>query len=138
MLRSILAVISGSVVWMITALGTDSILMALAPSWFDAGGRVESVPVLLFMASYSLLFSVLGGYVTALLARRREVLHAFILGVLQLAMGVAATVKFYDTAPLWFHLIILVLLVPANVLGGQLRVMRKRKGGRGSRAFVAA
>ena len=138
MLRSILAVIAGSVVWMITALGTDSVLMALAPAWFDGNGRVESVPVLLFMAFYSLLFSVLGGYVTALLARRREVLHAFILGLLQLAMGIAATVKFYDTAPFWYHALFLVLLVPANVLGGQLRVMQKRKQARGGRAFAAA
>ncbi len=138
MLRSILAVIAGSVVWMITALGMDSILMALAPSLFDANGRVESVPALLFMAFYSVLFSILGGYVTALLARRRELLHAFILGLLQLAMGIAATIKFWDTAPLWFHLLILVLLVPANVFGGQLRIRQKRKGARGGRAFVAA
>jgi len=137
MLRSILAVILGSVVWMITALGTDSILMALKPSWIDANGRVESVPALLFMAFYSLLFSVLGGYVTALIARRREVLHAFILGLLQLAMGIVATVKFFDTAPLWFHLLFLVLLVPANVLGGQLRARQKRRDGR-TRAFAAA
>jgi hypothetical protein len=127
MFRSVLAIIAGSVVWMVTALGTDAVLMSLAPSWFSEGGRVESVPLLLFMISYSLLFSVLGGYITALIARRKEIQHALALGVLQFLMGIVATIKFFDTAPLWFHVLFLTLLIPANVLGGQLRAMQKRK-----------
>lgn len=134
MVRSILAVIAGSVVWMITALGMDAVLMSLAPSWFGPNGKVESTPILLFMMSYSLLFSVLGGYVTALVARRKEVLHAFVLGLLQLVMGVVATVQFFDTAPWWFHISLLTLLIPANVLGGQLRASQKRRRGRGALA----
>ena len=129
MWRSILAVIAGSITWMVTALGTDAVVMSLFPHWYNNGGRVESVPVLLFAASYSLLFSVLGGYVTALIARRSEVKHAFILGVLQLLMGIMATIKFWDTAPAWYHVTFLALLIPANLLGGQLRVMQKHKTG---------
>ncbi|MBV9959380.1 MAG: hypothetical protein JO360_13220, partial [Acidobacteria bacterium] len=66
MLRSILAVIAGSVTWMVTALGTDALMMSLYPHLYNGGGRVENVPLLLFSGFYSLLFSVLGGYVTAL------------------------------------------------------------------------
>ena len=127
MLRSILAVIAGSVTWMLTALGTDSLLMSMFPQWYNAGGRVESVPILLFTGFYSLLFSVLGGYVTALIAGRSELQHVFILGVLQFLMGIVATIKFWDTAPVWYHIIFLALLIPANMLGGQLRLMRKIK-----------
>lgn len=127
MLRSILAVIAGSITWMVTALGTDAIVMSLFPQWYNNGGRVESVPVLLFAGFYSLLFSVLGGYVTALIARRSEMLHVFILGVLQLLMGIMATIKFWDTAPVWYHLTFLALLIPANLLGGQWRLMQKTK-----------
>lgn len=127
MLRSILAVIAGSVTWMVTALGMDALLMSLFPHWFNAGGRVESVPVLLFSGFYSLFFSVLGGYVTALIAGRSEMPHAFILGVLQLLMGIIATIKLWETAPVWYHLTFLVLLVPANLLGGQLRLMQKSR-----------
>lgn len=127
MLRSILAVIAGSLTWMVTALGSDALLMAFAPHWFQASGRVESVPVLLLMMTYSLAFSVLGGYVAALIAARREVLHAFALGLLQLAMGIVATIQFWATAPAWFHIVFLLLLVPANVLGGYLRAGQKRR-----------
>jgi hypothetical protein len=127
MLRSILAVIAGSITWMVTALGMDLVMMTLLPHLYGAGGRVESVPLLLFSGFYSLLFSVLGGYVTALIARRSELQHVFILGVLQLVMGVVATIKMWDTAPVWYHIVFLTLLIPANLLGGQLRLMQKSK-----------
>ncbi|HEX8492046.1 MAG TPA: hypothetical protein VF658_04335 [Pyrinomonadaceae bacterium] len=127
MVRSILAVIAGSVTWMVTALGMDTILMSLTPHWFGPNGKVESVPLMLFMMSYSLLFSALGGYVAALIARRKEILHAFVLGVIQLLMGIVATIYFFDTAPLWWHLTFLALLIPANVFGGWLRLNQKDK-----------
>jgi hypothetical protein len=121
MLKSILAVIAGSVVWMATALGTDVFLMNVFPNWFGEGGRVDSVPVLLLMMCYSLGFSVLGGYVTGLIAGRAEVKHALALGLLQLAMGAVATAQHWDQAPAWYHVVFLALLVPANLLGGYLR-----------------
>jgi len=136
MIRSIIAVIAGSVVWMVTALGMDEVLRKLIPNSFGTKGEVESVPLLLFMLSYTLLFSVLGGYVTAYIARRKEIQHALILGVLQLAMGIMATIQFFDTAPLWFHLTFLLLLVPANIAGGQLRIMQQQNPGRGVRATI--
>ena len=136
MIRSIIAVIAGSVIWMVTALGMDGVLMSLMPAWFGANGKVESVPLMLFMMSYSLLFSVLGGFVTASIARRKEIQHALALGGLQLAMGIIATVQFYDTAPLWYHVMFLMLLVPANIFGGQLRTMQKRNSSHGARVAI--
>ncbi|HEY0078758.1 MAG TPA: hypothetical protein VGB73_08945 [Pyrinomonadaceae bacterium] len=132
MLRSILAVIAGSVVWMVTALGTDAILMSLWPQAYSAGGRVESVPLLLFTMFYAVLFGVLAGYVTAVIARRAEVKHALALGILQLLMGIVATINFWDTAPAWYHLIFLALVTPSNLLGGWLRANRRRKLGAGA------
>ena len=126
MLRSILAVIAGVVVWMVTAFGTDMIVFRLFPQFVDsATRRVDNVPLLFLMLAYCLAYSVLGGYVTGTIARRREVPHAFVLGLLQLAMGTAATVANWETAPAWFHLALLALLVPANVAGGQWRAVSK-------------
>lgn len=133
MIRSILAVIAGSVTWMVTALGMDAVLMKFTPLSFGTKGEVESVSMLLFMLSYSLLFSVLGGYVAAYIAGRKEIQHAFALGVLQLTMGIMATVQFFDTAPLWFHVACMSLIVPANVAGGWLRLMQKQNSGYGAR-----
>ena len=127
MLRSILSVIAGSVTWMVTALGTDFLLMTLGPQWFHENGRVENVPLLFFILSYALAYSVLGGYVTAWIAGRKEILHALALGVIQLAMGIVATISHSDAAPIWYHALFLVLLIPANVLGGYLRANRSRR-----------
>lgn len=124
-LRSILAVIAGSVTWMVTALGTDNLLATVRPEWFGAEGRVEDVPVLLFLLSYSLAFAVLAGYVTGWIARLKEIQHTLALGVVQLAMGIAATVVYFDVAPAWYHFTFLTLLIPAHVLGGWLRKRRR-------------
>ena len=134
MLRSILAVIAGSVVWMAVALGLDFLLMSLFPHWADSRGRVESVPVLFLMLSYSTATEVLAGYVTGRVARRREVAHALVLGLLQLTMGAVATVRMWDTAPAWWHAALLALVVPATVAGGQWRALHKSRRGVGAAA----
>ena len=71
------------------------------------------------------------------MARRREIAHAFVLGLVQLAMAVVATINFWDDAPAWYHLTFLALLVPANVLGGRLRLSQKA-GTAGRRSMAAA
>ena len=127
MLRSILAVVAGSAVWTMMWLGSNAALMGLFPQWYGDGGRVESVPVLLFVILRSVIFSVIAGYITALVARRKGIKHALALGILQLALGLIATAQFYHAAPLWYHVVFLLLLIPANVLGGQLRVIQRRR-----------
>lgn len=127
MLRSILAVAAGSVVWVVVALGLDFLLVSLFPHWADPRGRAESIPVLFLMLSYSTGTEALAGYVTGWVARRREVMHALTLGLLQLVMGVVATVKMWDTAPAWWRVAILLLVVPATVAGGQWRVLSKSR-----------
>lgn len=129
MLRSILAVIVGSITWMVTALGTDKLINTFLPHWYNDGGMIESIPILLFAMSYSLLFSVLGGYVTALIAQRSEIKHAFILGILQFVMAIMATIQFWNTVRPWYHITFLVLLIPANLLGGYLRLIQKSNAG---------
>jgi hypothetical protein len=127
MLRSIPAVAAGSVVWMVIALGLDFLLISMFPHWADSRGRVESVPVLFLMLSYSTGTEVLAGYITGWIARRREVMHALVLGLLQLAMGIVATIKMWETAPAWWHVAILALVVPATVAGGRWRALRKSR-----------
>ena len=130
MLRNILAVIAGSLIWTVMWLGSNAILMSFFPDWYR--GRIESVPVLLFTLLRSLIFSIIAGYLTALIAKRQEIQCALALGVLQLALGIIATVQFYESAPLWYHLLFLVLLIPGNLLGGQLRIIQRGRVVRGS------
>ena len=125
MIRSIFAVIAGSVVWTMMWLGSNALVMSLFPDWYGEGGKVESVPVLLFTILRSVILSLLAGYITAFIARRSEIKHSFALGVLQLVLGIMATIQSYDVAPLWYHALFLTLLIPSNVFGGWLRVTQK-------------
>ena len=46
------------------------------------------------------------------------------MGVLQLAMGIAAELANFDALPLWYHIAFLLLLIPGNLFGGLLHSRR--------------
>ena len=66
-------------------------------------------------------FHVLVGYLAATIARRREIAHALALGILQLTIGIAVQLQYWEVMPLWYHLLFLGLIVPTCVLGGRIR-----------------
>jgi hypothetical protein len=123
MLRSILAVIAGSAVWTVLWLGSNVVLSTLLPSQLKVS-RVESVPAMLLLIVLSVIFSIIAGYVTAQLARRKEIAHTWALGVLQLSMGIAAQLSYFDVLPVWYHITFLLLLIPGNLFGGLLRTRK--------------
>jgi hypothetical protein len=127
MLRSILAVVAGNILWTVLWLGLNAVLASLYPQSFDGKSRIESVPLLLFILLCSVVLSVIAGYLTALIARRSEMAHAFALGLLQLALGIFFQTQSWNLLPVWYHLTFLALLIPANLLGGQWRLMQKTK-----------
>lgn len=121
MLRSILSVVAGNVVWTILWLIINGVLAKLYPQSFDGNTRIESAPLLSFLLVYSVILSVIAGYVTAAIAKRNEIAHAFALGVLQLAMGIFFQSQAWHLLPVWYHLSFLFLLIPGNLLGAILR-----------------
>lgn len=123
MIRSILAVIAGSVVWTILWLGSHAVLSNVMPNQLKVS-RVESVPALLLLIVLSVTFSIIAGYVTAQIARRKEMTHVWALGILQLAMGIAAQLSYFDVLPVWYHITFLLLLIPGNLIGGLLRTRK--------------
>ena len=129
MLRSIAAIVIGFVVIGALAFGADAALRAAMPSAFSPTGRVDSVPILLLMQAYVIVFAVTGCYLTARLAPNRPLRHALILGLLGLAFNIAGTVSMWHTAPAWYHVLALALVLPAAWLGGRLREMQLERSG---------
>jgi hypothetical protein len=133
MLRSIAAVLFGFVLIGALSVGADVVLRQAMPTAFDAAGRVDSVPVLLLMMGYVGLFAVTGCYLTARLAPRRPMLHALVLGALGLAFTAYNTLAvFWDTAPAWYHVASLALVMPYAWLGGRLREIELERHGEGA------
>jgi hypothetical protein len=121
MLRSVAAILFGLIVVTVLSLGADAALRATVPGSFDAGGRVDAAGLLLLMIGYVAVFIVMGAYAAARTARRRPMLHAIIFGGLMLLSSAGASAAMWDTAPLWYHVTQLLLVLPSAWFGGRMR-----------------
>lgn len=63
--QSILAIVIGFVAIGICAFGSDYIVRAAVPGIFNAAGRVDSVPWLLFIQAYVFIYAVAGCWLAA-------------------------------------------------------------------------
>ncbi len=121
MRRSVVAIVVGFVVIGVLSFGTDALVRSAWASAFDASGRTENPVLLLLTIAYVGAFAVAGCYLTACLAPDRPMRHALILGALGLLFNVAGTVAMWGTAPGWYHVVSLFLVMPYAWLGGRLR-----------------
>lgn len=127
MLRSILAVVAGFLYIGALSVGADFLVRSAMPDAFGANGRTDSVPLLLGIQLYVAVFAVSGCYLAARLAGRAPMRHAMILGALGLVFNVAGMIAMWDTAPVWFHVLALALVLPYAWAGGRLRVREESR-----------
>lgn len=121
MIRSVIAIVVGFLLIGLLAFGADFALKSAMPGVFSPTGRVDNAGVLLLMMAYVFVFAVAGCYITARLAPHSPLKHALILGVLGLIFNVLGTWAMWETAPAWYHVVSLLLVMPAAWLGGRLR-----------------
>ncbi len=128
MKRSAAAIAAGFVTIFVLAMGTDVALRALLPGRFGPDGRVDDVGLLLLTLLYVFVFAAFGCWLTARLAPDRPMRHALLLGALGLAFNVAGTIATWETAPVWYHLVALSLVMPAAWVGGAIRERQLARG----------
>ena len=73
----------------------------------------------------SMIYSVVSGWAAARIARERAFASSVALGVLLLVVGIGVQMQYWDVMPLWYHLLFLVALVPAVLLGYRLATNRR-------------
>ena len=127
--RSIVAILLGILTVVVLSLGTDQLLHVLAvyPPWGEAMHDPGSN---LLALSYRCVYTVAGGYVTALAAPHAPMRHVWILAGIGLALGVlgaVATIPMH-LGPAWYPIAIAITAVPCTWLGGVLH--RSRSAGR--------
>jgi hypothetical protein len=131
MLRSVLAVVVGFAVTFVASVGTDVVLMILLPRSIT-GAQPTPTGLLLGILFYCFVYMVLGGYVTAVVARRAEVRHTLVLGGIALAIGIALSLPMLlgrggdQQMPGWYMAVTLGYVLPATALGGFLRALQRR------------
>jgi len=132
MWRIILGAIIGFIVWTILLLGSDAVWLALSPDLFgkhqaEFQAAVENKTpfmadsgVLIIAVLRSAILSIISGFVAALIAKE-NVKSPLLLGILLLAFGSFIHSMILNNVPFWYHILILLPLIPLAILGGKLK-----------------
>jgi hypothetical protein len=129
MIRSILSVPAGIAALTISAFAieavADPLLMRMFPTALPNEAAItQNQFSSLFLYAYTALCIVFGGYVTAWIARRAQVLHALIMGAIQVGLTALAMISFRNGGPLQIWIVSMTMTLPAAWLGGFLRARR--------------
>jgi hypothetical protein len=132
MVRIILGVIVGFIVWSVLWVGSDALIAALSPGWYgksltDFQTAVDNktpytvdTTILIISLIRSVIFSIISGFAAAWIARENSK-TTLALGVLLLLFGIFIQSVYWSYIPLWYHLIFLILLIPMVIWGGKLK-----------------
>jgi hypothetical protein len=115
MVRSIISIISGYLIF-----GVAVLLL-----WLAFGYRPHSIPptgFLVFSVFAECLFALGSGYVVALIARHRELLHTGILTAIFVVVGLLTVLVPMNHLPLWVNLTTIFPTAPCILLGGFIRM----------------
>jgi hypothetical protein len=125
MARSFLAVVAGFLTVVGLSLATDQLLHVLEvyPPW----GQAMFEPRLNALAlTYRIVYTLLGGFVTARLAPRAPMRHVMVLAAIGLVAGTAGAVVAItqDFGPNWYPIALALTAYPVTWLGGRVGVER--------------
>lgn len=132
MVRVILGVVAGFIVWSILWVGSDQVLINASKEWYGAHQfamekavyngepfRADTT-ILLIRLVISIVASIMAGFIASFIAlgNARATLA---LGVVLLIVGITVQAMLWNVQPFWFHVVFLILLVPMTILGGRLK-----------------
>lgn len=132
MVRIILGIVVGFIVWSVLWVGSDFILSTILSDWYGKHHtELESAVrnktpfmsdsiILIIALIRSAIFSIISGFLAASIARENTK-STLGLGVLLLLFGIYIQSIFWNNAPLWYHIPFLLLLIPMTILGGKLK-----------------
>jgi hypothetical protein len=121
-LRSTGAVLAGFITTAVLSLATDQLFHVLDvyPPW----GQPMHDPALNVLAlGYRIVYSIMGGYITAGLAPHSPLRHAVILGIIGFVLataGAIGSITQYDLGPSWYPIALALTALPCTWLGGRL------------------
>lgn len=135
MIRSVLAVLAGIAVLIATSFAIETavnpLLMWAFPKSLPSPEALAANPwARTLMFAYGSLCMAAGGYVAALVARRRPVTHAAVLGIVQAGLTILAmfSPEANHASPAQW-ILIAVLSIPSAIVGGVVYKSRKPNDG---------
>ena len=120
-----------SVGGVLTGFATMAILMGLATPWLAQRYTVEqfesfSMAYLLANLGCTVVAATLGGYLTALIAGRREIPHAAALGFLTIGLSLYSMRQHGEARPGWYESTLAGCGPMAALVGAAIRMVTKR------------
>ena len=107
----------GFLLTIVLALGTDFALLTLFHREPINDFDRESLLLILLLITTNASAAV-GGYTAGLVAGRRPLAHALVLGVLGLLASFPLALAQWRNEPVWYHVAALALIVPVTAVGG--------------------
>ncbi len=132
MVRIILGVVAGFIVWSVIWVGSDQVLMNASPDWYGSHqDRLQTAifnekpfpadsTILAMHLVRSVIISLMAGFLAAFVANENRK-APLALGIVLLLFGLMVQVMVWNYLPVWYHIAFLALLVPATLAGGRLR-----------------
>jgi len=77
--------------------------------------------MLILALAYRCVYTIAGGYVTAMMAPNRPMRHAIILGIVGIVAGTIGVVIAWDLSPHWYPIALVITALPCTWLGGKLK-----------------
>jgi ABC-type microcin C transport system permease subunit YejE len=120
-MKIFIGIATGFLLWTILWLGSEPVIFTMVPEWNHESDPTRVVDAYLVVKLLlSVLFSLISGYVSAVIAK--DAMRAPTgLGVLLFLVGLFVQIGVWDSVPVWFHSIFLGLLLPVTIIGGRLR-----------------
>jgi hypothetical protein len=120
-LHAFLALLAGFLAMALLVTAATVVITKLVPAWVGAPGHPRSGYIFVNLG-YSFAAAMVGGYVTAWLAKDNPLIHALALALIVLLLAALSAIQQRGMQPIWYQLL-LVAITPAGVLlGGLLRV----------------
>lgn len=119
-LKSIWAVFAGILVNVILSTVTDFILESLGIFPPITEGLFITWMLTVALA-YRMVYTVLGGYVTAWIAPQNPMKHVWILGFIGIVLGSIGVVVGWDLSQHWYPIALVATAIPCTWLGGKLK-----------------
>uniref|UniRef100_A0A7S2TIZ3 Uncharacterized protein n=1 Tax=Lotharella oceanica TaxID=641309 RepID=A0A7S2TIZ3_9EUKA len=125
LVRSLCAVLAGYVAMAVSTIAMFVVLGAVIPGAFESYATGKAQPsngVLLVILTFGVLSAVLGGYVTASLAKSSPMDHVYALAGFVVVLGLWSAFYEGESAPLWYRLALAVIGGAGVVVGGTMTV----------------
>ena len=136
MVRLVLGIIGGFIIWLATWFLYEIALSGIWPAFGvhqkafqeaikNGGSFAADTTILLVHIVLGSLISIFSGSLAVKIAGGNK-LAAWILGLLLLGLGLLKAAMSWPYVPIWYHVIFTAILLPMTILGGKTKLVFRK------------